>query len=86
MKKVLVISAFKDRYTGKMYKAGKIYEMADERVAEVKETDPKLIEVVGKVAEPTKAPTEATAADPAADPNVPTVEVPPVPEEKKTKK
>lgn len=51
MKKVQANVDFKDRYTGKVYKAGKTYQMSEERVAEIKETDKKLITVVGVVAE-----------------------------------
>lgn len=83
MKRVLIVSNFKDRYTGEMYVAGSIVEMTDERIREVKEVNPGLIEVVGKVKEPVA--TEESAVEvPAVE--VPEVEVPDAPKEKATKK
>ena len=88
MKRVLIVSNFKDRYTGEMYVAGSIVEMTDERIREVKEVNPKLIEVVGKVKEPVA--TEESAVEvpavevPAVE--VPEVEVPDAPKKKAAKK
>ena len=83
MKRVLIVSNFKDRYTGEMYVAGSIVEMTDERIREVKEVNPGLIEVVGKVKEPVA--TEESAVEvPAVE--VPEVEVPDAPAKKATKK
>lgn len=55
MKRVLVNTGFKDRYSGKMYGAGKIIKMDEERIAEVKEVNPNLITVLGNVEEDKKS-------------------------------
>ena len=47
MKKVLINESFRDKYTGQVYEAGKIYTLSNERVAEIKEVNKKLIEVIG---------------------------------------
>lgn len=62
MKKVLINVSFKDRYTGKVYTAGKTYDMTAERVAEVKEVNPNFVDVVGNVEEPDAEP--ETPAEP----------------------
>ena len=49
MKKVLINTDFRDRYTGKIHKAGKTEEMSESRVAEVKEVNPELITVIGDI-------------------------------------
>lgn len=51
MKKVLINTDFRDRYTGKMHKAGKTEKMSEERVAEVREVNPELITVIGEIPE-----------------------------------
>ena len=51
MKKVLINTDFRDRYTGKIHKAGKTEEMSESRVAEVKEVNPELITVIGDIPE-----------------------------------
>ena len=79
MKNVLIITAFKDKYTGIIYDAGKIVEMTEERIREVKEVNPGLIEVVGKAVEP------VATVEPEAEVEVPEVEVPETPP-KATKK
>lgn len=47
MRTVLVNVAFLDKYTKKMYVAGKTYEMSEERIAEIKEVNPNFITVIG---------------------------------------
>ena len=51
MKKVLINTDFRDRYTGKIHKAGKTEKMSESRVAEVKEVNPELITVIGEIPE-----------------------------------
>lgn len=51
MKKVLINTDFRDRYTGKIHKAGKTEKMSESRVAEVKEVNPELITVIGDIQE-----------------------------------
>lgn len=47
MRTVLVNVAFRDKYTKKMYVAGKTYEMSEERIAEIKEVNSNFITVIG---------------------------------------
>ncbi len=49
MKRVMVNVAFKDAYTGELYKAGSEINLTEERVAEVKEIDKNMISVIGNV-------------------------------------
>lgn len=49
MKKVLFNVSFKDRYTGKLIKAGTTAEMTEERIAEIKEVNPNFVSVIGNV-------------------------------------
>ncbi len=55
MKKVLFNETFKDRYTGKLCVAGKLAEMSEDRIKEIKEVNPNFVSVIGVVEEP-KAP------------------------------
>ena len=50
MLKVLINRTFKDRETKKERKAGVFVEMSEERVAEIKAVDARLITVVGSTA------------------------------------
>jgi uncharacterized membrane protein YukC len=70
MKKVVVNVPFKDRHTGKLLKAdGKILEMTEERVQEIKEVNPNFITVVGNVEEKKDAKADGKKADAKADEN-----------------
>lgn len=52
MKKVVVNIPFKDRHTGKVLEPdGKVLEMTEDRVKEIKEVNPDFITVVGNVEE-----------------------------------
>ena len=54
MKKVLINTDFRDRYTGKIHKAGKTEEMTESRGAEIKEVNPELVTVIGDIPEDEK--------------------------------
>lgn len=47
----MVNVGFDDAYTGEKYVAGKVIELSEQRVAEVKEIDKNLISVIGNVVE-----------------------------------
>ena len=49
MKEVLINISFRDKYTDKVYAAGKKYPMTEERVKEIKEINPNFVTVVGEV-------------------------------------
>ena len=62
MKKLVMVNVgFDDAYTGEKYVAGKVIELSEQRVAEVKEIDKNLISVVGN-AEETPNETETALA------------------------
>lgn len=62
MKKLVMVNVgFDDAYTGEKYDAGKVIELSEQRVAEVKEIDKNLISVIGN-AEETPNETEAVLA------------------------
>lgn len=50
-KKVLINVTFKDRYTGKLRKAGKTAEMSEDRIREINEVNPNFVSVIGNVEE-----------------------------------
>lgn len=68
MKKVIVNVPFKDRHTGKLLEAdGKILEMTEDRVQEIKEVNPNFITVVGIVEEKKNAKADDKKANAKAD-------------------
>lgn len=63
--KAKVLKKFRDKHTGKIRKVGTVFEVSEERFAEIRNTDESLVEAVEEKAEETA--TEDTATEEKAE-------------------